>query len=502
MAGKWLSTPTGGVALLILITLMARLVFAASLGLGIDESYMVAAGRSLHWGYFDHPPASWWMAWVAARLAGTDSPIVVRLPFVLTFALSTWLMFKLASQLFNARAGLWSAVLFNVAPVFGITTASWVLPDGPLLAALLGATCCLVEAFPARGRAAWWWWSAAGACGGIALLSKYSAVLTIFGAVVFLLTQPVERRWLFRPQPYVAGLLALAMFAPVLAWNAQHAWVSFLFQGGRATPGRLHLLGPLTTLGGEAAFLLPWIWLPLALCTLVALRQGPMHWRPWLLACLAAPAILLFFIVSLWSRVLFHWAAPGYLMLIPLLGDAVGRHWSDSLATRVWLVMTAGSIVLGVMLVTSEVRFNWLPSVFENFAPGADPDLAAVDWISLREELLARGLLGRSGLIVAATRWLDAGKIDYALAGRMTVICLGNDPRQYGLTAKPGDYVGDDVLIVAPRASFAQIVAQFGRMFDTIDALSPGTVLHAGRPAMSLPLYLGHRFHELQRSDR
>ena len=36
--------------------------------------------------------------------------------------------------------------------------------------------------------------------------------------------------------------------------------------------------------------------------------------------------ILLFTAVSLWSRnVLFHWAAPGYLFLFPLLGAWLDR---------------------------------------------------------------------------------------------------------------------------------------------------------------------------------
>ena len=42
--------------LLILSTLVARLLFAGALGLGIDESYMVATGRELHLSYLDHPP--------------------------------------------------------------------------------------------------------------------------------------------------------------------------------------------------------------------------------------------------------------------------------------------------------------------------------------------------------------------------------------------------------------------------------------------------------------
>jgi hypothetical protein len=491
----WLNTPAGGMALLILTTLLARLVFASALGLGIDESYMVAAGRTLRLGYFDHPPLAWWMAWAAAHIAGNESAIVVRLPFILLFALTTWLMFRLTASLFGACAGLWAAVLLNAAPVFGVTDGSWVLPDGPLIATLLGAVACLVAALPARGRAAWGWWLGTGLCAGLALFSKYSAVLSIIGAVAFLLTEPTARHWLLRPHPYAAGLLALAVFSPVLAWNAEHGWASLLFQAGRAGGGRLHPFGPLSTLAGEALFLLPWIWAPLMICGAAALRRGPRDSARWLLACLALPPILLFLVVSLRSHVLFHWASPGYLMLFPLLGDAVGRRWRNSRPLRVGLAATAAFVTIGAMFVASEVRFNWLPEVAEDFTLGTDPDLGAVDWTSVRTDLAARGLLGRPGLIVAATRWHDAGKIDYALDGQATVICLGTDPREYGLIARPDDYAGDDVLIVAPRDTLAQVTAQFGASFDSIKALPAALVRHDGRPAMVLPLFMGHRFH-------
>ncbi len=491
----WLDTPAGGVALLILTTLAARLAFAGALGLGIDESYMVASGRTLQPGYFDHPPLAWWMAWAAAHLAGSDGAFVVRLPFVLLFALTTWLMFRLASVLFGACAGLWAAALLNAAPVFGIGDGTWVLPDGPLVAALLGAVLCLVSALPAQGRAAWGWWLGAGLCAGVALFSKYSAALTAAGAAVFLLTTPDGRRWLRRPHPYAAALLALLLFSPVLAWNARHGWASLLFQAGRAAGGKLHLSGPVTTLLGGALFILPWIWLPLVACGAAALRRGPQDAGRWLLACLAVPPILLFPIVSLHSHVLFHWAAPGYLMLFPLLGEAVARRRRGSRLVRGALAATAAVVTLGAVFVASEVRFNWLPEVFEDFALGTDPDLDAVDWTSLRTELAARGLLGRPGLVVAATRWHDAGKIDYALGGEATVICLGADPRQYGLVANAADYAGKDVVIVAPRTSLAQVTAQFGTAFDALEALPAAMVRQAGRPAMLLPLFMGRRLH-------
>ena len=490
-ATTWVKTPAGGVTVLILATFLARLLFAASLGLGIDESYMVAAGRQLRLGYFDHPPIAWWLAWAAAHLAGSDRPIVVRLPFIALFALTTWLMFRITAALFGARAGRWAAVLANLCPVIGVTAGTWVLPDGPLFAALLGAALCLIAALPAEGRAAWGWWLGAGICAGLALSSKYSAALTILGAIGFLLTERESRRWLLRPHPYVAGLAALVVFTPVLIWNARHGWVSFLFQGGRAE-GRFNPLGPVLTLAGGALFLLPWGWLPLVVCGFDALRRGPADKGRWLLLCLAAPPIIFFTLISLRSRVLFHWAAPGYLMLLPLLGDAIARgQWS-----RRWLAATAAIVVLGAAFAGSEVRFNWLPLTIGDFRLGEDPALAAVDWTSLRTELAERGLLDRPRTVVAATRWLDAGKIDYALGGRVPVICLGSDPREYGIIAPVGDYAGADVLIVAPGISPAAIAARFGKLFDSIDTLAPATVLHDGRPALSLPLYLGHRLRE------
>ncbi len=468
-AMEWACTPSGGVALLIAATLLLRLLFAAALGLGIDESYMVAAGRHPQLGYFDHPPIAWWLAWAASRLLGDDTAFVVRLPFVALFALSTFLMYRITARLFGARPGFWAAVALNLAPVFGVTTGTWVLPDGPLTAALLGALACLLGALPARGRAAWGWWLGAGACAGIALCSKYTAVLTFAGAVLYLVSDRDEgRKWLARPHPYAAALLSATMFLPVVVWNAGHGWTSFLFQGGRAV-GRFHPWGPLSLLGGEAVFLLPWIWAALMLCAAGALRRGRQGHASWLLLCLAAPPILLFLLVSFWSHVLFHWASPGYLMLLPLLGDAIARRL-DSRALRVGLAATATLVLAGVALVGTEVRLNWLPSVLEDFPVGADPDLDAVDWTSLRADLESRGLLARPGLVVAATRWHDAGKIDYALGGAMPVICLGPDPREYGEIAPVARYSGRDVLIVVPRGTLAGVVRRFGSLFE----LSPG----------------------------
>src|SRR5215213_4033268 len=110
-----------GILPLILAASALRLAFGTALGLGVDESYMVSAGRVVSLGYFDHPPAAWWLSWGAAHLFGSEAPVVVRLPFILLFALSTWLMARLAAVA-SPQAGLWAAVLLNLSPVFGVTT--------------------------------------------------------------------------------------------------------------------------------------------------------------------------------------------------------------------------------------------------------------------------------------------------------------------------------------------------------------------------------------------
>ena len=503
-AAAWLKTPAGRVAVLVLATFFARVLFASALGLGVDESYMVAAGRKLQLSYFDHPPIAWWLTRAAAHWSGGESALAVRLPFIVLFALTTFLLSRVTAALFGARAGWWAAVLLNIAPVFGISSGSWVLPDGPLLAALLAAVLCLIRALHSQHRPAWTWWLGAGLCAGLALDAKYSAVLTILGAAAFLLTEPGSRRWLARPHPYVAGLIALAIFLPVLIWNDEHEWVSLLFQGGR-TSGSFRPLGPIVTLAGEAAFLLPWVWVPLVGCGFIALRRGPPSltlprsreregWGHWLLLCLAAPPLILFTMAALWGNVLFHWASPGYLLLLPLLGDAVARHWRASRAVRVWLVSSAAFVVLGAAVLATEVKFNWLPVVTGDFPPRKDPVADLVDWTSLRQNLATLGVLDEPRLVVAAMRWSDAGKLDYALGGAPPVICLGPDCRQYSLTARHDDYVGADVLIVT-RTSPEKIIGQYWFLFDSLEEIAAADVLHAGRPALRLNLLRGHRLH-------
>ena len=130
------------VLVLIGATAGVRLLLAAALGLGEDEAYTVAMARSLSLSYFDHPPFMYWLTGGAARLAGTEAALAVRWPFVVLFAGTTWLLYRLGEHLFGGRAGLVGALLLNLGLYFSLNVGGWVLPDGPLL--LFGCAAVLV----------------------------------------------------------------------------------------------------------------------------------------------------------------------------------------------------------------------------------------------------------------------------------------------------------------------------------------------------------------------
>jgi 4-amino-4-deoxy-L-arabinose transferase-like glycosyltransferase len=491
-------TPSNAVIFLILFSFLVRVLFAASIGLGIDESYMVAVGRDIKISYFDHPPIAWWLAWGAAHLAGSEAAIVVRFPFIVLFAFSTWVMFRLTTYLFSERAGLWAAMAFNLSPVIGVTSASMVLPDGPLICALLLSAYCLARGiFDQTGSmTSWWVWC--GAFAGAALLSKYSAALCIAGVGLFLITAPAGRQWLAKPQPYIAAVVALLLFLPVILWNAEQHWASFLFQGGRAVGTRFRPWNPIITLAGEALFLLPWIWLLLFAEFVKAVRRGPQDERRWLLCCLAGIGVFLFVLISAWSstRVFFHWAIPGYLMLFPLAGEwlanqeAIRAGW-----LRAGLIATLTVVLAGVTIVATEIRFHWIPSVIGAFEKVTKHESDAIDWWDLRAQLAERGLLERDNLFVGATHWSKAAKIDYALGGVLPVVCLCNDPKQYGLTHPVTAQLGRDALILDQDTTLEGVQQGYGARFDSIEELPPLQVMQAGRVALRINLFLAHRFH-------
>jgi 4-amino-4-deoxy-L-arabinose transferase-like glycosyltransferase len=489
--------PGRALALLIVVATALRVAFALGLGLGIDEAYTVATARVFQWSYFDHPGIAWWLASLAAHVFHSEAPLAVRAPFIALAALSTWLMYVLAARAFGKPAGFYAALLFSLAPALGVTDGSFVLPDGPLVAALLAGAICLLRATAVGEPRAGLWWLAAGACAGLALMSKYHGVFLLAGAGLFLLTSRAQWRWLASPWPYAGALVAAAMCAPIIVWNAEHGWASFAFQGGRASALRLRPWLPLLVIAGQALFLTPWIFAPLVARAWAAVRRGPKHDPAWLLLCLAAGPILLFTLLPAFTgnRGHFHWAMPGYLMLFPLLGEAVARRLAAGAAgVRRWLMFTSAATPVLIALVIVIAVLPWPGLPFAKPGQKTDPLIETLAWTNLREAFAQAGLLGRPGLFVAAGRWHEAGRIDYALGGALPVACVCGDPRGYGQKAPLRPFAGEDALIVVPAARRGEVEKEFGPFFSDIAPWREVSIDHGGRRVYDLAVFTAHAF--------
>jgi len=497
------STPTNiqidaerWVLLLIALTLAGRVLLAVTLGLGIDESYTVATSRTFVLSTYDHPPMAWWLAGATRRLFGSEAALAVRVPFILLFALTTWLMFALTRILFGSRAGLFAALTLNLAPVLAWTTGTFVLPDGPLLAALLAGAYCVARVLFVPGSPAALWWLGAGACGGLACLSKLHGGFLFAGTALFLLTTPSKRRWMLTPWPYLGTAVACLLFLPVIVWNVQHDWVSFAFQSRRAHVVNFEILAPLNVLAGHAVFILPWLWVPLVVSLVRALICGPQDERGWLVTCLAIGPIVVFTLVAVsGNTVLYHWAAPGYLFAFALLGrDLAGMSMARARGVWIWLMSTAASLTVLLAAVLALAKLPWPPMPFAAGHSLTYPLIETLPWGELKIELAQRGLLTQSNHFVAATRWHEAGRIDIALEGQLPVRCLCNDARGYGFIHRNAEHAGADALIVGRNLSKNKIETALAACFREIHQLSPVSLHQGGAPLVELQLFLGRHF--------
>jgi 4-amino-4-deoxy-L-arabinose transferase-like glycosyltransferase len=286
-----------------------RLIAAAWTPLTFDEAYYWMWSKHLAGGYYDHPPAVAAVIALGTMVAG-DTELGVRLVSILLALPMSWAVFRAGSILFDgARVGATAAILLNVTLMAAVGTLI-VTPDAPLLVAssfLLFFLAKLLE----TGRGAWW--LAAGAAVGAALLSKYTALFFGPAILIWLLSVPDLRRWLVSPWPYLGGLVALALFSPVILWNADHHWVSFIKQMGRARIEDFRPAFIAELIPTQIAFATPLVWIlgAMGLYGLFARGSGKKASRV-LISAMFWTIALYFVWHSLHARVEANWFGPVY----------------------------------------------------------------------------------------------------------------------------------------------------------------------------------------------
>src|SRR5712675_2159000 len=295
--------------LIVLALVALRLLAAIWTPLTFDEAYYWMWSKHLAGGYYDHPPMVALVIRAGTLIAG-DTELGVRLVSILLALPMSFAVYRTAAILFGGvRVGVTAAILLNATLMAAVGTLI-VTPDSPLLVASSFVLFFLAKVLE-TGRGAWW--LAVGAAVGCALLSKYTALFFGPAILIWLVAVPKLRRWLISPWLYLGGLVALLMFAPVIIWNADHHWVSFIKQIGRARIEDFRPTFIAELIPTQIAFATPLVFLlgAMGLHALFRRRTGTLPAR--VLVNTMFWVIVAYFVWhSLHARVEANWFAPVY----------------------------------------------------------------------------------------------------------------------------------------------------------------------------------------------
>ena len=234
-----ITAPPGGAArrplvvavLVIAAMTVLRIVYASAIELRTDEAYYWTWSKEGALSFLDHPPMIAWFVRYGTAIFG-HTPLGVRFGGIVAMLVTQLLLADIVRRLtHDVRAIMFAVLMPEAALYYGLLMAK-VAPDVAMIPFAVAMIWSLVRlAQSGDGR----WWLAAGLFAGLSMLSKFTAIMFAPAVAAFLLVPDWRWRWLRSPYPWLAVLVAIAAFSPVLIWNAQHDWASFRFQGVRAT---------------------------------------------------------------------------------------------------------------------------------------------------------------------------------------------------------------------------------------------------------------------------
>ncbi len=338
--------PDGLVALFLLLLTVFRVWYAATHDLVQDEAYYWQWSRHLDWGYYDNTPLAALVIRAFTTLLGSTT-VGVRAGAIFCSLLAAVFIYLLAKRLLGVPVALLATLVTGVVPFFA--AGGLIMTQDPVHVALFSATLYVVHR-ALTDRPGWAWWVGAGLLAGLTTQAKLNGLLLLPGVFLYLLLSPTARlTWLSRPQPYVAGLIALAVFSPFVWWNHTHGnafWIHIGVMGSRSDSHDppLEYLG--NFLGAQAALLSPLVFLTYLFVLYDGWRRGARGGDEARLF-LWCPSVVVFgatVLVSLHSKVEGNWAVTAYVTGLILVADVLWRAWQGR--GRAWTAASVGVAVL------------------------------------------------------------------------------------------------------------------------------------------------------------
>lgn len=403
---------------------VAHLLIIATTGLSDTESYYYIWSRFPALSYYDHPPLVAWMAAVTTLVS--KSAFSARVGAVVCSALLGALVYRLAARMFSPRAGFLALVAVTTPPVL-FFTGFLLNPESPL-APLWVLSLLLLDDL--RDHDEPWRPLLLGLTVGAAFLAKYTALLLVPVALVFLGTSVRTRRWLRRPSLYASGLVALAVASPVVIWNYKHHWPSVtLHLVERMSAPTSFALGRHALQMGIDQFVL---YQPLAFPGLLAMLwiavvRARKDERYRLLAVASAPVLLFLFAVMVKaSDAEPHWTMVGFLPLAIAAGGWLDEHLDSASRglvryLRACVGVSAAFFVVYFLHTQSPIVMRWIPAPL--YSATVDPINETFGWEGIRNAILDEAAQLGPNTVVASSHNVVCGQVAARIGDRPHVYC-------------------------------------------------------------------------------
>lgn len=382
---KILDKPARWVLPFLLFLYAVRLFYISCLQLAPDEAYYWYWSKHLDWSYFDHPPMTAYIMAVFTAMGG-DSAFFVRLGGLLCTIVCLVLVYltgkKVVSE--NARFPWEVLAVANITLLF--STGSIIqTPDTPML---LFWTAGLYFGIQIITEEKAFWWYLWGVALGLGLLSKYTAILLVPCQFAYLLISPSQRYWLARKEPYVALFIGAIIFSPVIFWNWEHQWISFVYQSKHGFfPDRERVGSKLLEyLGGQAGVITPGIFLAFVFYGIKGVGLSVRERIPeyLYLAFLSWPVLLFFALSTAVGDVAeANWPAPAYVGGLMLMWAVYCRTSEKRKKSSKYLVYAA----LGLGVVMNALVYTHLTKPIIPIPPNKDITNQVHGWRGLGEQI-------------------------------------------------------------------------------------------------------------------
>ncbi len=371
-----------------------RIFWSINFPMTNDEVYYWDWSRDLQLSYVDAPPLVAWISYLGRYFFDGSTGARFFVPFmhlISTFFIlkSTEILAQLKNIELKNRSVFYLLLLTEISPAFNLE-GFLLLPDASLLAGISGAVyfffkivfssrCFFINA------------SGFGFFIGIGALSKYHVfpiVLGFFCASILLLRKEFIKKhflfWLF------SSIIAIIISSPVLIWNIQNHFASFLFQGQH---GFSHFSINFKAFGryllGMLFYLWPWFCIPLLYFAFKNFFNKKFFKNYNMIFIF--PFLFIFTLIlfsALGKQALPHWAMPGFYLLIP----AFVLQWNplEGKNKKTWKALFIVSTILSILppSLFSIQSFNqFIVKTFVYFTGNANALAQAIQWESLEKEL-------------------------------------------------------------------------------------------------------------------